>query len=101
MKNIKRNLTLLTDFYELTMGNGFIKSGMKDTIAYFDLFYRRNPDNGGFAIAAGLAQVIEYLKQLKFEPVDIQYLRKRNIFDEDFLIYLENFDFKCDCMGNT
>lgn len=96
MNNIKRNLTLLTDFYELTMGNGFIKSGMKDTIAYFDLFYRKNPDNGGFAITAGLAQVIDYLKQLKFEPFDIEYLKKRDIFDEEFLLYLEGFKFTCD-----
>ena len=89
------NLTLLTDFYELTMANGYFKHGFKDTIGYFDMFYRTIPDNGGFVIMCGVEQVIEYLKNLKFTEEDIAYLRTRG-FDEDFLSYLENFDFCCD-----
>ena len=90
------NMTMLCDFYELTMGNGYFVSGMKDQICYFDVFYRNVPDNGGFAIAAGLEQVVEYIQDLHFSAEDIAYLRGRKIFDEGFLKYLENFRFTGD-----
>ena len=77
----KHNLTMLTDFYEFTMANGFFAEGMSDKIAYFDMFYRTIPDGGGFAIAAGLEQVIDYLKNLSFSDNDIEYLRSKGIFD--------------------
>ena len=82
------NYTMLCDFYELTMGNGYFMSGMKDTVTYFDLFYRTVPDQGGFAIAAGLEQAVDYIKNLHFSDEDIAYLRGRGIFSEDFLDYL-------------
>ena len=87
---------MLCDFYELTMGNGYFKTGYKDRITYFDVFFRRVPDNGGFAIAAGLEQLIEYIENLHFTKEDIDYLRGRNLFDEEFLTYLENFRFTGD-----
>ncbi len=90
------NLTMLCDFYEFTMGNGYLKNGMKDRIVYFDLYFRRVPDNGGFAIAAGLQQAIEYIDNLRFEPEDIDYLRGKGGFDEEFLQYLQDFEFSCD-----
>ncbi len=93
-KNI--NMTMLCDFYELTMGNGYFENGMKDRITYFDIFYRTNPDNGGFAIAAGLEQAIEYVQNLHFDDEDIEYLRGRNLFSEEFLEYLRNFKFTGD-----
>jgi nicotinate phosphoribosyltransferase len=89
------NLTMLTDFYEFTMGNGYFVHDLKDKIAYFDMFFRRVPDDGGFAIMAGVQQLIEYLKSLKFEDKDIEYLRTKN-FDEEFLKYLKDFKFSCD-----
>lgn len=92
----KENLTMLTDFYELTMANGYFEAGMKDDIAVFDMFFRRVPDGGGFAIMAGLEQMIDYLKNLKFSDEDIDYLRSKNMFCEEFLEYLRNFEFKCD-----
>ena len=92
----KINLTMLTDFYELTMAHGYFEHGYQDRITYFDLFYRRCPDGGGFAIAAGLEQVIEYIQELRFEPEDIEYLRGRKLFSEDFLEYLANFKFTGD-----
>ncbi|MBQ8135604.1 MAG: nicotinate phosphoribosyltransferase [Clostridia bacterium] len=92
----KMNLTMLTDFYELTMAGGYFEEGMKDIIATFDMFYRRNPDKGGFAIMAGLEQVIEYLRSLKFTDEDIDFLRSKGIFGEDFLNYLKEFEFSCD-----
>jgi len=91
-----RNLALLTDFYELTMANGYFKHGLKDRIAYFDMFFRRIPDDGGFAIMAGLEQLIEYLKNLKFDDEDIEFLRSKQMFCEEFLEYLKNFKFSCD-----
>lgn len=94
--NNDRNLTMLVDFYELTMGNGYLKNGLGDKIVYFDLFFRRVPDKGGFAIFAGLEQVIEYIKNLKFTEDDIAYLESKGIFSSDFLEYLRNFEFKCD-----
>ena len=96
MKNISRNLTMLFDYYELTMGNGYFQSGLKDRISYFDLYFRKNPDQGGYAIAAGLEQVIEYVKGLHFEEEDIAYLRSRQCFSEEFLEYLKNFRFTGD-----
>ena len=92
----KENLTMLTDFYEITMANGYFANGMGDEIAYFDMFFRRVPDGGGYAIMAGVEQVIEYLKNLKFEKEDIDYLRSKGCFSEEFLEYLENFKFSCD-----
>lgn len=91
-----RNLTLLTDFYELTMANGYFENGMADTICYFDMFFRRVPDDGGFAIMCGLEQVISYMKELRFKDDDIDYLRSKGIFSEQFLEYLRNFKFECD-----
>ena len=94
--NEKLNLTMLCDFYELTMGNGYFEKGYRDRICYFDVFFRQCPDGGGFAIAAGLEQIIDYVSNLRFEPEDIEYLRKRNLFSEEFLDYLANFKFTGD-----
>lgn len=96
MKDLDRHLTLLCDFYELTMSRGYFHCGFKDKISYFDVFFRKNPDQGGYAIAAGLEQVIEYIKNLRFNEDDIEYLRSRKIFDEDFLDYLKGFRFTGD-----
>lgn len=90
------NLTMLCDYYELTMGNGYFDHNMGDKITYFDVFYRQNPDMGGFAICAGLEQVVDYIQNLHFEPEDIEYLRGRNMFSEEFLEYLKNFKFEGD-----
>ena len=90
------NYTMLCDFYELTMANGYFNAGMKDTVTYFDLFYRTVPDEGGFAIAAGLEQAVDYIKNLHFSGEDIDYLRSRGIFGEDFLEYLKDFRFTGD-----
>lgn len=90
------NLTMLVDFYELTMAHGYFENGMEDQIAYFDMFFRRVPDEGGFAIMAGLEQLIEYLKHLEFTDEDIEYLRSKQLFAEGFLTYLKNFKFACD-----
>ena len=92
----REHLSLLCDFYELTMGNGYFESGYKDHITYFDVFFRRVPDGGGFAIAAGLEQLIDYIENLHFSPEDIAYLRGRNLFSEEFLSYLEDFHFTGD-----
>ena len=94
--NDKLNLTMLCDFYELTMSQGYFATGYKDRIAYFDLFFRRCPDGGGFAIAAGLEQIVQYIQELHFSEEDIQYLRERNLFSEEFLAYLKNFKFTGD-----
>ena len=96
MKDLSRNLTMLCDFYELTMSNGYFECGMKDKIVYFDVFYRRNPDNGGYAIVAGLEQVISYIKDLHFDREDIEYLRSKGCFSEDFLAFLGEFRFRGD-----
>ncbi len=90
------NMSMLCDFYELTMGNGYFNSGYKDRMTYFDLFFRQVPDGGGFAIAAGLEQVIEYIQELSFSEDDIRYLRSRGMFTEGFLDYLRNFKFTGD-----
>ncbi len=91
----KLNLTMLTDFYELTMANGYFEHGLGEKIGYFDMFYRTIPDKGGFVIMCGVEQVIDYMKKLKFTDEDIAYLRTRG-FNEDFLTYLKNFKFECD-----
>ena len=96
MKNTKLNLTMLMDLYELTMSNGIFNSEMRDTITYFDMFFRRVPDNGGFAIMAGLEQLIEYMNDLHFSSEDIEYLQSLNLFNEEFIEYLRNFKFECD-----
>ena len=93
---MKPNNTLLCDFYELTMANGYFELGKADEIAYFDVFYRSVPDGGGFAIAAGLEQVIEYIETLKFTEQDIEFLRSKGIFSEGFLNYLRTFRFTGD-----
>ena len=90
------NMTMMCDFYELTMGNGYLQNGMQDQICYFDLFFRQVPDGGGFAIAAGLQQVIRYIQKLHFSPEDIAYLRSRGMFSEEFLSYLADFRFTGD-----
>ena len=95
-ENLNRNLTMLTDFYELTMAGGYFENGFKDKIAYFDMFYRRNPDRGGFAIMAGVQQVVDYLCGLSFSEEDIDFLRSKGIFSEGFLEYLREFKFSCD-----
>ena len=92
----KMNLSMLCDFYELTMGNGYFRNGYKDRITYFDTFYRSVPDKGGFAISAGLDQVIDYIQNLHFDEDDIAYLRGRGIFSEEFLEYLKDFRFTGD-----
>ena len=94
--NDKLNLTMLCDFYELTMGAGYFANGYTDRITYFDLFFRRCPDGGGFAIAAGLEQIVQYIHKLHFDTEDIAYLRERKCFSEDFLNYLANFKFTGD-----
>ena len=92
----KLNMTMLCDFYELTMGNGYFRNGYKDRITYFDVFFRTVPDQGGFAIAAGLEQLIDYIENLHFSEEDIAYLRGRSLFCEEFLDYLKNFRFTGD-----
>ena len=92
----KTNLTMLCDFYELTMGNGYFQTGLADRICYFDVFYRSVPDRGGFAVAAGLAQVIEYIENLSFDEEDLAYLRSKGCFSPEFLDFLRNFSFTGD-----
>ncbi len=95
-ENEKMNLTMLCDFYELTMGDGYFECGMAGQITYFDVFFRRVPDNGGYAIAAGLEQVISYIQDLHYSDEDIEYLRSREMFCEEFLEYLRSFRFTGD-----
>ena len=90
------NPAMLCDFYEFTMGNGYWKNGFAQKRTCFDLFFRRVPDEGGFAIAAGLEQLIEYVENLHFETRDIEYLRSKGGFDEGFLRYLSEFRFTGD-----
>lgn len=94
MKN--RNLTMLMDFYELTMANAYFVNGHKDTIAYYDLYYRSAPDDAQFAIISGLESIVEYIENLKFTKEDIEFLRSKEMFDEEFLEYLQNLKFNCD-----
>ena len=93
---LHNNLSMLTDFYEFTMANGYLKAGIADTTAYFDMFFRKIPDGGGYAIMAGVEQLVDYLKNLKFDKDDIAYLRSKGCFCEEFLEYIENFKFECD-----
>ncbi len=92
----EQNYTMLADFYEFTMANGYFMNDAADKICYFDLYFRSVPDDGGFAIMAGTEQVVEYLNNLKFDDEDIEYLRSKKLFDEKFLDYLKNFKFDCD-----
>lgn len=94
--NCQENLTMLTDFYEITMANGYFEADMAEDIAVFDMFFRRIPDQGGFAILAGIEQMVDYLDNLKFTEDDIEYLRSKEMFSEEFLEYLANFKFECD-----
>ena len=96
MEGKKLNLTMIVDLYELTMANGVWNSEMRDTVAYFDMFFRRVPDNGGYAIMAGLEQLIEYMNNLNFTDEDIEYIKGLNLFTEDFIDYLRDFKFTCD-----
>lgn len=95
-QNEARNLTMMMDLYELTMANGYFNDQDKDVKVAFDVFYRRNPDDGGFAIFAGLEQIVEYIENLHFGEEDIAYLQSLHIFTEDFLNYLKDFEFKGD-----
>ncbi len=92
----KHNLAMLMDLYEMTMANGIFGSDMRDTITYFDMFFRRVPDKGGYAIMAGLEQLIEYFNNLTFSKEDIKYLKSLNLFCDEFLDYLSTFKFECD-----
>lgn len=94
--NDRTNLTMLTDFYELTMSKGYLDQNLQDTIAYFDLFFRSVPEDGGYAIMAGVEQMIDYLKALKFTEDDLAYLAASQLFDQRFLDYLSDFCFTCD-----
>lgn len=88
-----RNLTMLMDYYELTMSNGYFVKGFRDKVVVFDMFYRRNPENGGFVVAAGLEQLIDYIENMHFTEDDIEYLREKGEFSEEFLQYLSEFKF--------
>ena len=92
----RKNLTMLADFYEFTMANGYLENNMEDQIAYFDMFFRSIPDDGGFAIMAGVEQLIDYLRHLKFNDEDIAYFETKGIFSQKFLDYLKDFKFECD-----
>ena len=96
MKIDNRNLTMIMDLYELTMANGIFEGEFRDTVTYFDMFFRRVPDNGGFAIMAGVEQLIDYLNDLHFDDDDIAYLEGLNLFSKEFIDYLRNFKFSCD-----
>lgn len=93
---MKHNLSLLCDFYEFTMANGYFKSSLGEKICYFDVFFRQMPDNGGFVITAGLEQIIDFVNNLHFDESDIEFFRSKKLFDEDFLHYLKNFQFEGD-----
>ncbi len=92
----KKNISLMMDYYELTMSMGYFQSGEKDKMVYFDMFFRKNPDDGGYAIAAGLEQLIEYIESISFSEDDIEYLKEIGIHNEEFLEYLKNFKFTGD-----
>ena len=90
------NLTMLADFYELTMSNGYFVQGKQNEIGYFDMFFRKIPEDGGFAIMCGVEQLVEYMQNIEFTDSDIEFLRSKNLFCEEFLDYLKNFEFCCD-----
>lgn len=92
----ERNLSLLADFYEFTMANGYLKEKVHEHITYFDLYFRSVPDKGGFAIFAGLEQFVHYIENLHFEDDDIEYFKSKGIFSDEFIDYLKNFKFECD-----
>ena len=96
MDNTQKNLTMIMDLYELTMSNGIFDSEMRDETVYFDMFFRRVPDNGGYAVMAGIEQLIEYMNNLEFDESDIAYLKGLKLFSEDFIEYLRTFKFTCD-----
>lgn len=96
MQNKELNLTMIMDLYELTMSNGIFTSEMRDTVTYFDMFFRRVPDDGGYAIMAGLEQLIEYMNNLRFSDDDIKYLEGLKLFSPEFIDYLRGFKFTCD-----
>ncbi len=96
MERTARNLTMLMDMYELTMANGLFDSEYRDTVTYFDMFFRRVPDEGGYAIMAGLEQLIDYMNNLSFDESDIEYLKGLNLFSDEFIDYLKTFKFECD-----
>ena len=100
MKNNKwqttRGLQLLTDFYELTMTNGYLKNGFTNVEVVFDVFFRKIPEQGGYAVCAGLEQIIYYIENLSFDEMDIEYIRSLGKFDEEFLTYLSNYKFNGD-----
>ena len=96
MNMTEKNLTMIMDLYELTMANGIFTSDMRDTVTYFDMFFRRVPDDGGYAIMAGLEQLIEYMNNLRFEEDDIEYLKNLHLFSDEFIDYLKDFKFTCD-----
>jgi len=96
MNNTQKNLTMIMDLYELTMSNGIFDSEMRDEIVYFDMFFRRVPDDGGYAVMAGIEQLIEYMNNLEFDESDIAYLKGLKLFSEDFIEYLRTFKFTCD-----
>ena len=91
-----RKLELVSDFYEFTMSNGYFMHNMNNKIVYFDVFFRKIPDNGGYVLFAGLEQIIDYILNLKFDDEDIEYLRKQDKFSEEFLSYLKDFKFTGD-----
>jgi len=93
---MQTNLSMLTDFYEFTMANGYLENGIADTIAYFDMFFRKVPDDGGYAIMAGVEQLVNYLNNLSFSEEDVEYLRSKGCFSQAFLDYIRNFKFECD-----
>lgn len=99
MKHNEYSLSLLCDFYELTMGRGYFDTDKRNTIAYFDVFFRRVPDGGGYAITAGLEQIVHYIEELHFTEADIEFLRAKGIFSEEFLAYLADFRFTGDIWG--
>ncbi len=94
--NTDKNLTMLADFYQLTMANAYYANGFKDKICYFDMFFRKVPDKGGYAIMAGVEQLVDYFEKLEFTDEDIEYLRSKNKFSDEFLNYLRDFNFECD-----
>lgn len=96
MNNAQKNLTMIMDLYELTMSNGIFDSEMRDETVYFDMFFRRVPDDGGYAVMAGIEQLIEYMNNLEFDESDIAYLKGIKLFSEDFIEYLRTFKFTCD-----